>query len=60
MPTTEKEINVNLLERLHPLRRVKKVAMREGATIQDVIEAIESEEEDINEMLYQNPPLTEK
>ena len=57
MLTSEKEINVNLLERLHPLKRIKKIALKEGATIQDVIEAIEEEEADINEMLYQNPPL---
>ena len=57
MPTNEKEINVNLMERLHPLKRVKRVAQQEGATLQDVIAAIEREEADINEMLYQKPAL---
>ncbi len=57
MGTNEKEINVYLLERLHALRRVKRIAQGEGATIQDIIDAIEREEADINEMLYQKPPL---
>ncbi len=59
MLSNEKELNVNLFERLHLLKRIKKVAIKEGATIEEVIEAIESEEADINEMLYQNPPLTD-
>ncbi len=59
MPTNEKEININLMERLHLLKRIKKVATKEGATVQEIIEAIDDEAADINEMLYQNPPLTD-
>ncbi len=58
MPTNEKELNMYLLERSHSIKRIKKAAMKEGATIQDVLEVIESEEADVNEMLYQKPPLT--
>ena len=58
MPTYEKELNMYLLERYHSIKRIKKAAMKEGATIQDVLEVIESEEADVNEMLYQKSPLT--
>ena len=56
---SERKTIVELQERLHPLRRVKRAALKEGATIQDVLEAIEYEEADILEMLYQQPPLSE-
>ena len=57
MPMTEKELNVNLLREKHHVMRIKKVAMRPGATIEDVISACEDEEQEINDMLYQTPPL---
>ena len=56
MPTNEKEINNNLFDQLHLLRRIKKVAAANNC--QPVIEIIEEEEADIKEKLYQNPALT--
>ena len=55
--TTEKELNVNLLRELHHLNRVERVARRENASVEDILEAIELEKSDIMEMLYQKPPL---
>ncbi|MBQ7564001.1 MAG: hypothetical protein IJT16_08430 [Lachnospiraceae bacterium] len=57
MPT-EKELNINLLREKHRVERIKRAALREGATIQDVLNAIAEEEAELNEMLYQNPALT--
>ena len=57
MATSEKELNINLMERLHVLQRIKKVAQKDGATIEDLIAAIDEEESYIKEMLYQKPPL---
>ena len=59
MPICEKELNVHLFERLHLLKRIKKVAIKENATIQEILDVIEDEENDIKEMLYQKPPLIE-
>ena len=56
----EKEINVKLLREKHRVERIKKAALKEGATIQDVLEAIADEEAEINEMLYQTPPLVQE
>ncbi len=38
----------------------ERVARREDATIESILEAIEQEKADINAMLYQAPPLTEE
>ncbi len=57
MPTNEKEYNGYLLDQIHALKRVKKVALRINAD-QELIEAIDEEIENVNEKLYQNPPLT--
>ena len=54
---SEKELNVNLMERLHIVQRIRKVAAKEGATIEEVLEALDTEEMYIAEMLYQQPPL---
>ena len=59
MLTKEKEININLQERLHILRRIKKVVKKENVKIEEILEAIEEEEADIKEMLYQKPPYME-
>ena len=59
MLTSEKEININLQERLHILRRIKKVVKKENVKIEEILEAIEEEEADIKEMLYQKPPYME-
>lgn len=57
MPS-EKELNINLLREKHRIEHIKRAALKEGATIQDILDAIEVEEAEINEMLYQNPALT--
>ncbi len=57
MPTNEKEITVNLLRERQHLDRIERVARKEGATVDSILEAIEQEKSDINEMLYQNPGL---
>ena len=56
---SEKELNVNLFERLHLVQRIRDVATKEGATIQDILNALDKEEAYIKEMLYQKPPLGE-
>lgn len=55
---SEKELNVNLFERLHLVQRIRDVASKDGATIQDVLNALDKEEKYIKEMLYQKPPLS--
>lgn len=57
MPTNEKEYNGYLLDQIHALKRIKKVALRINAD-QELIEAIDEEIENVNEKLYQKPPLT--
>ena len=57
MPTNEKELNANLLRERQHLTRVKKIAMKENATVADIIEAIDDEIADIDDILYQEPPL---
>ena len=54
---SEKEINVNLFERLHIIQRIRKAAKADNATIQDVLAVLDEEEGYIREMLYQKPPL---
>lgn len=57
---SEKELNVNLFERLHLVQRIRDVATKDDATIQDILNALDTEEKYIKEMLYQKPPLSEK
>lgn len=57
MPTNEKEYNGYLLDQIHSLKRIKKVALRINAD-EELIEAIDEEIENVNEKLYQKPPLT--
>ena len=59
MPINEKELNANLLRERQHLTRVKKIAMKENATVADIIEAIDDEIADIDDILYQKPPLIE-
>ena len=57
MPTNEKEINNNLLDQKHILKRVRRIAL-ETKDIDKVLQAIDYELSDIDEKLYQKPPLT--
>ena len=52
----EKEINVNLFERLDLLDRLERVARQ--ANCEPVLEEIEFERKLIERKLYQQPPLT--
>ncbi len=51
----EKEINVNLFERLDLLDRLERVAKRENC--EPVLQEIEFERKLIERKLYQKPPL---
>ncbi len=55
---SEREYNGNLFDQLHMLRRLKKVATANAYDL--MIQAIEEEENDVKEKLYQKPPLTEE
>ena len=56
MPTNEKEYNGYLLDQLHALQRIEKIAKKIGND--ELLEAIEEEKRFVNEKLYQNPSLT--
>ena len=56
MPTNEKEYNGYLLDQLHALQRIEKIAKKIGK--EELLEAIEEEKRFVNEKLYQNPSLT--
>ena len=43
MPNNEKEINVNLIRERQHVERIERVARKEGATIESILEAIEQE-----------------
>ena len=60
MPYDEKEINVNLIRERQHVERIERVARKEGATVESILEAIEQEKADIDTMLYQKPPLMDK
>ncbi|RKI43939.1 hypothetical protein D7V86_02150 [bacterium D16-51] len=53
----EKEINVNLFERLDLLDRIERVAKRENC--EPVLQEIEFERKLIERKLYQKPPLAD-
>ena len=53
----EKELNINLMERLHIINRIK-AAAEEYSCPEEVMKVILREEKDILEMLYQDPPLS--
>ncbi len=57
MPTNEKEYNGFLLDQLHALQRIEKIAKKIGN--EELLEAIEEEKRFVNEKLYQNPSLTD-
>ncbi|MBR1390132.1 MAG: hypothetical protein IJ567_01545 [Lachnospiraceae bacterium] len=57
MPTNEKEYNGNLLDQKHILKRIKKTAL-ETNDVEKIIAAIDYELADIDEKLYQQPPMT--
>ena len=56
MPTNEKEYNGYLLDQLHALQRIEKIAKKIGN--EELLEAIEEEKRFVIEKLYQNPSLT--
>ena len=59
MATNEKEINVNLLERLDLIDRIRAVIDNDG-TIEDVTKQLDFEEKLIKRKLYQTPPLQDE
>ena len=54
----EKEIDVLLLDHLHSLQRIEKVAERIGNA--ELMEAIKEETENVNEKLYRKPPYSKQ
>ena len=58
MPTNEKEINVNLLDKLDLLERLE-IADKDGG-YEKVKEQIAFEKKCIERKLYQKPPLTKE
>ena len=56
MPTNEKEININLLDKLDLLERLE-IADKDGG-YEKIKEQIAFEKKCIERKLYQNPPLT--
>ncbi len=60
MPINEKELNANLLRERQHLTRVRKVAVREDATVEDILAAIDEEIADIDVILYQEPPMVKE
>lgn len=58
MPTNEKEINVNLLDKLDLLERLE-IADRDGG-YEKIKEQIAFEKKCIERKLYQKPPLTKE
>ena len=53
MPLTEKEYNGNLWDQKHLLKRLRKIAVQYDYT--EIIRAIDEEDSDIDDKLYQNP-----
>lgn len=58
MPTNEKEINVNLLDKLDLLERLE-IADKDGG-YEKIKEQIAFEKKCIERKLYQKPPLTKE
>ena len=58
MPTNEKEINVNLLDKLDLLERLE-IADKDGG-YEKIKEQIAFEKKCIERKLYQKPPLTQE
>ncbi len=56
---SEKELNVNLLERLNLIERIKAV-IDDGGDLEAVKRQLNFEEKQLDRMLYQKPPLTEE
>lgn len=56
MPTNEKEYNGFLLDQLHALQRIEKIAKRIGN--EELLEALEEEKRFVTEKLYQNPSMS--
>ncbi len=57
MPTNEKEININLFDKLEMLERIEAIA-KEG-NMDEVLKQLEREKKWIERKLYQNPSLTQ-
>ena len=58
MPTNEKELNVNLFEKLEIVERIRREANRGG--IDAVMEQLDIEQAAIERKLYQKPPLVKE
>ena len=56
MPSSEKEINVDLFDKLDMVERIRREAKRGG--IDAVIEQLDIEQSAIERKLYQKSPLT--
>ena len=57
MPTNEKEINVQLLDQLDMIERLKKALEKGDEELRD---QLAMEERQVKRKLYQKPPLTEE
>ncbi|MCM1047532.1 MAG: hypothetical protein NC433_03815 [Clostridiales bacterium] len=56
MPSSEKEINVDLFDKLDMVERIRREAKRGG--LEAVMEQLDIEQSSIERKLYQKPPLT--
>ena len=56
--TSEKELNVNLLERLNLIERIEAI-IDDGGDLEAVKRQLAIEKKQIKRMLYQKPALTE-
>ena len=56
MPADEKEYNGFLLDQLHALQRIEKIAKKIGN--EELLEALEEEKRFVTEKLYQNPSMS--
>ena len=56
MPSNEKELNVNLLERLDIIDRIRMV-IDDGGDMEAVIKQLDIEEKLVKRKLYQEPPV---
>lgn len=58
MATTDKQLNVDLLARLDIIEDALELAEKENAT--ETIAYLKKRKKQVERMLYQSPPLTEK
>ena len=55
MPTSEKELNVNLLARLDIIEDALELAEKENA--KETVAYLQKRKKQVERMLYQNPPI---